>query len=63
MIDFLGFTEEGEGVVPPYRNVTDWTTLGLTYGTILAVFVTATVAIITLYLREAIHRVLRMGEV
>jgi hypothetical protein len=62
MIGYLGITETGEEVIPPYRDVTDWLTLATTYSTLLAVFLGATLLIIALYSRLAIHRVLRLGE-
>ncbi len=62
LISYLGITESGEDVVPPYQGVTDYFTLLATYGTLVAVFAAATVLIIALYSRLAIHRVLRLGE-
>ncbi len=62
MIGYLGIDETGAEVVPPYRDVTDWFTIIATYGVLAAVFLGATLLIIALYSRLAIHRVLRLGE-
>lgn len=62
VIGYLGITESGGDVVPPYRTVTDWFTIATTYSTLLAVFAGATGLIAALYTRLAIHRVLRLGE-
>lgn len=62
MLEFLGITERGEEVVPPFRLVTDWRAIGLSYAILLTVFL-ATIGIVVLaYSRLAVARVLRLGE-
>ncbi|MEE9277763.1 MAG: FtsX-like permease family protein, partial [Dehalococcoidia bacterium] len=62
MIEFLGVTERGEEVIPPLVLVTDWTTIGVAYGILAAVFLVTIAAVVAINARVAVHRVLRLGE-
>ena len=62
MMEFLGVTERGEEVIPPFVQVTDWATIGVSYGILLTVFLTTIAIVVALSGRIAVHRVLRLGE-
>ena len=62
MLEFLGITERGEEVIPPFVQVTDWATIGVSYGILLGVFLTTIAIVVVLSGRLAVHRVLRLGE-
>ena len=62
MLEFLGITERGAEVVPPFVLATDWGTIGVVYGILGAVFLLAVGAVAALYARLALYRVLRLGE-
>jgi len=62
MLEFLGVTERGEEVVPPFVLATDWGTIGIAYGILGAVFLVAIGVVVALHARLALYRVLRLGE-
>lgn len=62
MLEFLGVTERGEDVIPPFVLTTDWGTIGVAYGILGAVFLLAIGVVVTLHARLALYRVLRLGE-
>ena len=62
MLEFQGITERGEAVVPPFRLVTNWGTIGAAYGMLGIVFLATIGVIVMFYARLAVHRVLRQGE-
>ena len=62
MLEFLGVTERGEEVVPPFVLATDWGTIGVAYGILGAVFLLAIGIVVALHARLALYRVLRLGE-
>ena len=62
MLEFLGITERGVEVVPPFVLATDWGTIGVVYGILGAVFLLAVGVVVALYARLALYRVLRVGE-
>ena len=62
MLEFLGVTERGEEVVPPFVLATDWGTIGIAYGILGAVFLLAIGVVVALHARLALYRVLRLGE-
>ena len=62
MLGFLGVTERGEEVVPPFVLATDWGTIGIAYGILGAVFLVAIGVVVALHARLALYRVLRLGE-
>ena len=41
MLDFVGFVETGEAVLPPFVTVTDWATIGGAYSVLGLVFLGA----------------------
>ena len=61
MLDFVGFVETGEAVLPPFVTVTDWATIGGAYSVLGLVFLGAIAIIVGLYMRMAIGQVLRIG--
>ena len=62
MLEFLGITEKGEEVIPPFQLVTDWGTIGVAYGILGAVFLVTIAIVVLAYARLAVARVLRLGE-
>ena len=62
MLEFLGITERGEEVVPPFVLATDWGTIGIVYAILGAVFLMTVGVVVVLYARLALYRVLRLGE-
>ncbi len=62
MLEFLGITERGEEVIPPFVQVTDWATIGVSYGILLTVFLTTIAIVVVLSGRLAVYRILRLGE-
>ena len=62
MLEFLGITERGEEVVPPFVLATDWGTIGIVYAILGAVFLMTVGVVVALYARLALYRVLRLGE-
>ncbi len=62
MLEFLGITERGEEVVPPFVLATDWGTIGIVYAILGAVFLLTVGVVVALYARLALYRVLRLGE-
>lgn len=61
MLEFVGFVETGESVLPPFVTVTDWATIGGAYGVLGLVFLGAIGIIVALYMRMAIGQILRIG--
>ncbi len=61
MLEFVGFIETGETVLPPFVTVTDWATIGSAYGVLGLVFLGAIAIIVALYMRMTIGQVLRIG--
>ena len=61
MLEFVGFVETGETVLPPFVTVTDWATIGGAYSVLGLVFLGAIGIIVALYMRMAIGQVLRIG--
>ncbi len=62
MLEFLGVTERGEEVVPPFVLVTDWSTISVAYGILGLVFLLAIGVVVALHAHLALYRVLRLGE-
>ena len=62
MLEFLGVTERGEEVTPPFRQVTDWRAIGISYAILLTVFLATIGVVVLAYSRLAVARVLRLGE-
>ncbi len=62
MLEFLGVTERGEEVVPPFVLVTDWGTISVAYGILGLVFLLAIGVVVALHAHLALYRVLRLGE-
>ena len=62
MLQFLGITEHGEEVVPPFVLATDWGTIGIVYAILGAIFLLTIGVVVALYARLALYRVLRLGE-
>ncbi|MDE2746717.1 MAG: hypothetical protein OXI41_12135 [Chloroflexota bacterium] len=61
MLEFVGFIETGESVLPPFVTVTDWATIGGAYGVLGLVFLGAIAVIVALYMRMTIGQILRIG--
>ena len=61
MLEFVGFVETGETVLPPFVTVTDWATIGGAYGVLGLVFAGAIGIIVALYMRMTIGQILRIG--
>lgn len=63
MIGFMGITETGQTVVPPFVSSVSWQAVLTSYLGLSVVFVAAIIALVLLYARLSVSRVLRMGEV
>lgn len=63
LMPFLGLTERGTQVLPPFAVVVNWSAIIATYSIMAAVFLAATVSLIGVFSRTAIQRALRFGEV
>jgi len=61
MLDFVGFVETGEELLPPFVRVTDWATLGGALAVLLLAFAATIGIIVVLYMRLAIGQALRIG--
>jgi len=62
MMPFLQLTERGQQVLPPFKIVIDWATIGMTYS-ILAVAFFVTISLVVLFFnRITLSRTLRMGD-
>lgn len=61
MLEFVGFVETGEALLPPFVTVTDWPTIGGAYGVLGLVFLGAIAIIVGIYMRMAIGQILRIG--
>ena len=62
MIRYMGLTETGEEVLPPMQLEINWFTIGSAWLVLAAVFIVTIGAVVLLYSRLALHRVLRIGE-
>ena len=62
MIRYMGLTETGDQVLPPLQLQINWLTLGSAWLVLAAVFMVTIAAVVLLYSRLALHRVLRIGE-
>jgi ABC-type lipoprotein release transport system permease subunit len=62
MIRYMGLTETGDEVVPPMDLHISWVTIGSAWLVLAAVFLVTIGAVVLLYSRLALHRVLRIGE-
>lgn len=62
MVGYMGITETGAKVVPPFVSEVSWITIILADALLAALFTAAIAALVLLYSRLAVHRALRMGE-
>jgi ABC-type antimicrobial peptide transport system permease subunit len=62
MMGFLGTDERGENVLPPFLLAVSWPEIFLVWGILGAVFLVTIAAVVMLYLKLAVHRVLRIGD-
>jgi len=62
MLGYLGITETGAKVLPPFVSEVSWRTVAVADGLLALVFVATIAALALLYGRLAVHRALRMGE-
>jgi ABC-type antimicrobial peptide transport system permease subunit len=62
MIRYMGLTETGDQVLPPMHLEVDWATIATAWFMLAAVFLVTILAVVLLYSRLALHRVLRIGE-
>jgi ABC-type lipoprotein release transport system permease subunit len=63
MMGFLTNDERGIEVLPPFILAVSWPEVFLVWGILGAVFVVTIGAVVLLYLRLAVHRALRIGDV
>ncbi|MEX2446868.1 MAG: ABC transporter permease [Dehalococcoidia bacterium] len=63
MMGFLGVDEQGGDVVPPFIQQVSWTEVFVVWGILGTVFVATIAAVVALYLRLAVSRALRIGDV
>jgi ABC-type lipoprotein release transport system permease subunit len=62
MVGYMGITETGATVVPPFVSRVSWSAIAIADLALAALFVAAIAALVLLYARLAVHRALRMGE-
>ena len=62
MIRYMGLTETGDEVLPPMQLEISWFTVGTAWLVLGLVFLVTIGAVVLLYSRLALHRVLRIGE-
>lgn len=62
MIGYMGVTETGTKVLPPFVSQVSWNTVAIADGVLAAIFVVTIAVLALLYSRLAVHRALRMGE-
>jgi len=62
MIRYMGLTETGDQVLPPMHLQISWFTVGTAWLVLGLVFLVTIGAVVLLYSRLALHRVLRIGE-
>jgi hypothetical protein len=62
MIRYMGLTETGDEVLPPLQLEINWLTIGSAWLVLAVVFMVTIAAVVLLYSRLALHRVLRIGE-
>ena len=62
MMGFLATDETGAAVTPPFILGVSWTQVFVVWGILGAVFVSTIAAVVALYFRLAVHRVLRIGD-
>ena len=60
MLSFLDVTASGARIVPPYRLVTDWATIGVAFSVVATAFVAGILALALFFLRLPVSRILRM---
>ena len=63
MMPFLGLTEEGARVLPPFSAEMNPVALAITYGAMAVGFLAAGAGMILALIRFGMHRALRLGEV
>jgi hypothetical protein len=63
MLGFMGLTETGDAVVPPFVSRVSWEALLTSYVCLTIVFVAAIISLVLLYARLSVSRALRMGEI
>ena len=63
MMPFLGLTEEGARVLPPFAAEMNPVALAITYGAMAVGFLAAGAGMIAALIRFGMHRALRLGEV
>jgi ABC-type antimicrobial peptide transport system permease subunit len=63
MMDFLATDETGQAVLPPFVQQVSWAEVAVVWGILGTVFVITIAAVVALYLRLAVHRALRIGDV
>jgi ABC-type lipoprotein export system ATPase subunit len=63
MMGFLATDETGATVIPPFILGVSWTQVFIVWGILGSVFIATIAAVVALYFRLAVHRVLRIGDV
>ena len=63
LMPFLGLTEQGTQVLPPFAVEVNWPAIIATYSIMAIVFLGVMVSLIGVFSRTAIHRALRFGEI
>ncbi len=62
VLGYMGITETGEAVLPPFVSRVSWGAVAVADGVLALVFGGTIAALALLYGRLAVHRALRMGE-
>lgn len=60
MLSFLEVTASGARIVPPYRLVTQWDTVGIAFAAVGVAFIVGIVALAGYFLRLQVSRIVRM---
>ena len=62
LLPFLGLTEEGARVLPPYVTRVNWPAILASYGAIAGIFLASTVGLVVFFARLGIQRAIRFGD-
>jgi hypothetical protein len=60
MLSFLEVTSSGARIVPPFRLITDWSTVGVAFAAVGVAFIAGVLALAGYFLRLPVSRVLRI---
>ena len=62
MMEFMGATERGTEVLPPFQLQVSWREVAVVWGVLGTVFIATVATVVLLYLRVAVHRALRIAD-